>query len=499
MTSSGGSTQFELSMLRGTDSAEWARVQPVLQIAWSVSEPERIGEIFVPPAGGDPAPAALICRGGDLPDDVAVRLVPIRQRPGRNTPMGPLPTPTLSRSQLLVRTTPDGLLEIENLGRPPLTIRGEEVRQTRADVGDVLTIGTSMVLQVLLRPERMYALRSWPDELSPPFGEPDRFGIVGESSRNWSLREDLAFAAARDGHVLLTGESGTGKELGARVIHGLSPRGKRPLITRNAATLPSGLIDAELFGNAKSYPNPGMPARSGLIGEATGSTLFLDEVGELDHDLQAHLLRVLDSDGEYQRLGESQVRRSDLRLIAATNRDPKELKHDLAARLVHRVRVPTLAERRADLPLLMRHLLYQAAASDPAIGSRFFDTHEHTGRMRPRIDVKLVDALLRHRYSTHVRELSRLLWLTMSGSRGHTLRIVPEVEEILDLPGHEETGTAPTELSAELIVETLERCEGVQARAWKELGLRNRFQLRRLMKKYGIDGPPSDATDEETQ
>ena len=384
MAPSGGSTQFEVSVLRGSDSADWARMQSVLQIAWSVSEPERIGEILVPPTGKS-SPPALIGRGGDLPDDPAVRLVPLRQRPGRNTPMAPLETATLSRRQLMVRATREGPLEIENLGRPPLYHRGQEVKHVKVDIGDVLVIGSSMVLQVLVRPDRMYALHSWPDRYSPPFGEPDRFGVVGESIRAWSLREDLAFAAGRDGHVLLTGESGTGKELAARAIHALSDRGQRPLITRNAATLPPGLIDAELFGNAKSYPNPGMQPRSGLIGEADGSTLFLDEVGELNHDLQAHLLRVLDSDGEYQRLGESKVRRSDLRLVAATNREVDQLKHDLAARLVHRVKAPTLAERRADVPLLIRHLLYAAATKDPAIASRFFATQERTGRMRPRL------------------------------------------------------------------------------------------------------------------
>src|SRR6185503_16398678 len=114
----------------------------------------------------------------------------------------------------------------------------------------------------------------------------------------------------------------------ARALHELSPRAERRLVSRNAATLPSGLMDAELFGNAKNYPNPGMAERAGLIGEANGGTLFLDEIGELPAELQAHLLRVLDGDGEYQRLGDAQQRRSDFRLVAATNRDPSSLKHD---------------------------------------------------------------------------------------------------------------------------------------------------------------------------
>src|SRR5690606_5383103 len=105
------------------------------------------------------------------------------------------------------------------------------------------------------------------------------FGIVGESPAAWALRDELAFVAARDLHVLLHGATGTGKELAARAIHGLGRSAGREMIARNAATLPAGIADAELFGNAKDYPNPGMRERPGLVGAADGSTLFLDELG----------------------------------------------------------------------------------------------------------------------------------------------------------------------------------------------------------------------------
>jgi transcriptional regulator with GAF, ATPase, and Fis domain len=98
--------------------------------------------------------------------------------------------------------------------------------------------------------------------------------------------------------VLLLGESGAGKELAARAIHGLGDRRARPLVARNAATMPETLIGAELFGNVKNFPNPGMPERPGLIGEADRSTLFLDEIGDLPEACQVHLLRVLDDGGE---------------------------------------------------------------------------------------------------------------------------------------------------------------------------------------------------------
>src|SRR5262249_46286359 len=152
-----------------------------------------------------------------------------------------------------------------------------------------------------------------------PFGRADADGFVGESPAAWDLRDRLAFIGPQAGHVLLVGESGVGKELAARALHARSRRSRRPLVSRNAATLPEALIDAELFGHARDYPNAGMPERAGLVGEADGGTLFLDEIGELPEARQAHLLRLLDG-GEYQRLGDPRVRRADVRFIAATNR-----------------------------------------------------------------------------------------------------------------------------------------------------------------------------------
>src|SRR5208283_3694878 len=109
--------------------------------------------------------------------------------------------------------------------------------------------------------------------------------------------------------------------------------------------------------------NPGMPERPGLIGEAHQSTLFLDEFAELPRNLQSHLLRVMD-DGGYQRLGEAKARHSDLRIVAATNGRPEDIKHDVLARFLLRVSVPSLAARREDIPLLAVHLLRRHAMLD---------------------------------------------------------------------------------------------------------------------------------------
>ncbi len=165
------------------------------------------------------------------------------------------------------------------------------------------------------------------------------------------------------GHVLVHGASGTRKELVARAVHAISSRSTGPIVCRNAATFPEALIDAELFGNARNYPNAGMPERRGLVGEADGGTLFLDEFAELPPAMQAHLLRVLDA-GEYQRLGEPRARTSSFRLVAATNRPLAAMKEDVLARLVHRIEIPGLDARMEDVPLIARHLFARMAAGN---------------------------------------------------------------------------------------------------------------------------------------
>jgi DNA-binding NtrC family response regulator len=267
-------------------------------------------------------------------------------------------------------------------------------------------------------------------------------------------------------------------------------------VARNAATLPPGLVDAELFGNLKNYPNPGMPERPGIVAQADGGTLFLDEIGELPWEAQAHLLRVLDAGGEYHRLGDAAPRRSDVRLVAATNRAPEELKHDLLARLTLRLTLPGLDARREDIPLLARHLLEKAAAESPEIAGRFF---EPSGE--PRVEPALVELLLRHAYAANVRELESLLWAALQGSPGDRVILTDELrEEAATHAGAEPAGpgsgigaSAPAtrpacrEPTPDEIRESLRRNDGSVTKSARALGLPNRFVLYRLMKKLGID------------
>lgn len=347
------------------------------------------------------------------------------QRPGALRPGRPLTAPTLSRRQLELEPQADGRVLVRNVGRRVLTCSGQPTTECLVAAGDTLMLEDTALLLVEARPLALPPCPSYPHVDAFPFGEADPFGMVGESPAAWALREALGSAAAADAHLLLLGESGAGKEVAAAVVHGLSPRRRGPLVARNAATLPGTLLDAELFGNARGYPNTGTPERPGMIGEADGGHLLLDELGELHAGHQTHLLRVMDTHGEYHRLGEAQARRSDFRLIGATNREPDSLKHDLLARFAHRVVVPPLHERTSDIPLLLRALVKRLHARTPQRLRRFLDDGEpSTLHLEPH----LLCALLRHRYALHVRELHRLLELSLTTSPADTLELTPEVE-----------------------------------------------------------------------
>lgn len=447
-----------------------------LVVVWCREAPERIGEVLLPDAEAEPTGGWLFGRGVRGPD----RLLLVRQRAGHNHVTAPLELPRVSQEQLRIRGIDRETLELHNIGRRTLLIDGSEIKgPRRVREGAVVELRGQLLLLAARRPIELPALEL-PDSLSPSFGSPDAFGLLGESPPAWALRGQIWFAAQRDVHVLIQGPSGVGKELVAQAIHSLSNRGARPLVARNAATLPESLIDAELFGNLRDYPNPGTPERPGLVGAADRSSLLLDEIGELSHPLQAHLLRLLDR-GEYQRLGEAQTRRSNLRLIAATNRPLAELKHDLAARLRLRVSIPALAARREDIGLLIPHLIRRMAGEDPLLARRFFADGDPSGH--PRVDAGLVRELLGREYPTNVRELESALWTAMMHSvvADHSQVQAPETAE---LPGASEVD--PRSLTREQIELALTHADGVQDRAWRLLGLRNRYQLIRLLKKHGL-------------
>jgi two-component system nitrogen regulation response regulator GlnG/two-component system response regulator HydG len=456
-----------------------AREVLALTIVWCMAEPERVGETALIPLDGA---RRLLGRGDGKPGEQPERIQLYRQRPGVLDPCEPVRGKGISRRQLEL-TSREGRLRVERVGRCPMMVNGIARDEAEVRPGDTLGLRSQLILLCGTRPLLMTDPEpGGPPVGSIPFGGPDEHGIVGESPCMWALRSQLPFVARRSGHVLVRGQSGTGKELVSRALHHLSDRRKRAIVARNAATFPPGLVDAELFGNLRDYPNPGMRERKGLIGEADGSTLFLDEIGELPSEMQAHLLRVLDSEGSYQRLGEDSPRQADLRLVAATNRDPEELRPDFLARLALRIAVPGLNQRREDVPLLARHLLRKAAADDPDLSTRLFEGGDsRTGE--PRIDPQLMDLLVRHRYTNHVRELESFLWQAMTASLGRHLSLNSQLREALETPPEPEPFS---ELTPEEIQACLDRQGGNQAKVYKELGLRNRHVLYRLIKKHGL-------------
>lgn len=438
-----------------------------LALAWSVHEPHRIGEIaFV-----DPRERWVLGREGNLRW--------LQHRPVTRSPTGPLSDPALSREQLELLSGPGGRIQVSSVGRLPLRVNGVGCDTREVGPGDVLEIGDRMVIVVHRRPTELEGPRP-----THPFGLADALGFVGEGPAAWDLRARIAFLARRPAHVLVAGESGTGKELAARALHTLSPRARGPWVSRSAATIPESLADAELFGNLGNYPNPGMVARPGLVGEADGGTLFLDEFGELRLEVQARLLRVLDA-GEYTRLGEAKARRSDLRLVAATNRSLDALKHDVLARLPLRLHLAPLTGRREDVSLVAVHVLRGIARTDAEVARGWFDHGAIDGF--PRMTTRLVAALVSHPYRTHVRELTALLWRAIGEARGSELDLFPSYGQWVGPPADAPpAGVDPTDLPAEVVQACLDRHGGRQELAWRELGLSSRHVLARLVKKYGL-------------
>jgi two-component system nitrogen regulation response regulator NtrX len=191
--------------------------------------------------------------------------------------------------------------------------------------------------------------------------------MIGESAAMQKIRDTIQKVASTDARVLITGENGVGKELVARSIHSLSTRADAPLVEVNCAAIPSELIESELFGHEKGSFTSAIKQRIGKFEQASGGTLFLDEIGDMSHDAQAKVLRAL-QEGRITRVGGDKEIKVDVRVIAATNKnlmqevEEKKFRLDLYHRLsVILINVPSLNERKDDIPLLVTHFLNDIA------------------------------------------------------------------------------------------------------------------------------------------
>jgi two-component system nitrogen regulation response regulator GlnG len=256
--------------------------------------------------------------------------------------------------------------------------------------------------------------------------------ILGQAPAMQEVFRAIGRLSQSSATVLITGESGTGKELVARALHRHSARAARPFVAINTAAMPKDLLESELFGHERGAFTGAQALRRGRFEQAEGGTLFLDEIGDMPAELQTRLLRVL-SDGTFYRVGGHQQLKANVRVIAATHQDLEKrvregsFRDDLYHRLnVIRVRIPSLRERREDIPLLARHFLARSATELGVEPKRFSDeVLAHISRME---------------FPGNVRQLENLChWLTVMAP-GQTIGVA-------DLPAEfrgEPEGTSPS-------------------------------------------------------
>jgi DNA-binding NtrC family response regulator len=323
----------------------------------------------------------------------------------------------------------------------------------------------------------------------------DRFrldNIVGAHGSMQDVFRVVHKVAASTSTVLIYGESGTGKELVAKALHHESDRRGRPFYAVNVGALPESILEAELFGHEKGAFTGAEARKIGLFEQATGSTLFLDEVGDLKPDLQVKLLRTL-QEREILRVGGTERIKIDVRIVAATNLDVERavregrFREDLYYRLnVIAIVLPPLRERRTDIPLLVEHFLQKFA-----------------GSTRREVSPEALKLLMAYDWPGNVRELESVIERALL--LGESDRIVPadlpagvraglggSRRALLDLE-IPESGIDLEELERSLILKALEKSEGNVTRAARLLGLSRRTLQYRLEKLHTPAGAPDGA------
>lgn len=357
--------------------------------------------------------------------------------------------------------------------------RTAEIRVAREEAEKRRQIAEAALLEVEKLKDQLEAEREYlQEEIKLEYNHEN---IVGQSDGLNYVLYKIEQIASSNTIILVLGETGTGKELVARAIHGLSPRKDRALVKVNCATLPSNLIESELFGHEKGAFTGSHSRHLGRFEVSDGATLFLDEIGELPLELQPKLLRVV-QDGEFERLGSSRTIKVDARIIAATNRNLEvevqrgRFREDLWYRLnIFPITMPPLRDRLDDIPLLVDFYVKKIS--------------RRMGKKIEVIPISVMNTLQNYHWPGNVRELENVLERAVINSSGPKLRLMDELKKPqMDLPTAQKTLEAvEREHIMRILDQTQWKVSGKNGAA-EILGL-NRSTLRARMRKLGIFKP----------
>jgi DNA-binding NtrC family response regulator len=381
-------------------------------------------------------------------------------------------TPEGERPQILMMTahaTVESAIEAMKLG-------ALDYLQKPFEIDELLVVVTRAIDHQRLRTEYRY-LRSERDE------QFDHYGIIGRSRVMEEIIQRAERVAETKSTVLITGETGTGKELVARAIHNRSAQRDMPLIRVNCAAIPESLLESELFGHVRGAFTGAATTKKGKFALADGGTIFLDEIGTMSPALQSKLLRVL-QEREFEPLGSERTEKIDVRVIAATNRDLRQMvaeakfQEDLFYRLnVIPIELPPLRERRDDIPPLVDHFLKKHA--------------QRTGRRIERIDDGVLAQLQQYDWPGNVRELENVIERAVVLSTGPV--ITARAINVLGTASPPSSGLPSLKLrqniewvEKETIRRALESARGIKKDAAELMGISQRA-LSYYLAKYRLD------------
>jgi DNA-binding NtrC family response regulator len=388
----------------------------------------------------------------------------------------------------------------KSLAKPPIcilmTAYGSEelaVEALKHGADDYLAKGRMQIDELETRIARALKLRTLESEnktlkqqLNKKFGLEN---IIGESEPMQRVMDIVRQVAPSRATVLIQGESGTGKELLAKAIHQLSPRSRRPMVTVHCAALSPTLLESELFGHEKGAFTGAHERRVGRFEQAEGGTLFLDEIGDIDKTIQVKLLRFL-GERTFERVGGNKTLMADVRIVAATNKNLKELvaagefREDLYFRLsVVELWAPPLRDRASDIPVLALSFLREFA--------------EENAKPVRDFTADALESIIRYAWPGNVRELRTAVEHAVVLAKGDMIELtgLPQSVQSRGVIQHEkqltqslvDKGVTLEEAEKQLIIRTLKECRGNRTTAARKIGI-SRRTLHRKLNRYGLEG-----------